>query len=354
MITGVHISSSEMVIQKDGNKKSPPPQFSKNQIVSAKVLAQLADGRVQLSVNGRTVTAKTGLLLNPGEAVKLQVMQEKEAVILKLIGPGQRVTANHVSALLGSLTRNESIFDLSGQRLGPIKQLMADISLKSGKADDQFLPRLLEKGGLLLENKLSQLVQSGQSPTDIRIKINQIIGQDMKAALLNELTNMISGKAGAPPSAMTLSESIEGFQVLNQSSAESGRFILPFPIFNDAAFKFGQLLIDTGGQREDVKKGDDDRVTHISFLLDMSRLGPMRADFSIYKQDISGRFLFKDSETCRYMESLIPQLKDQLGEREFMLRQINCEVAQKEEIQHSALIETVLKQVDNRMLNIVV
>lgn len=353
MITGVHISSSEMVISKDGSKKSSLPQFIKNQIVKAKVVGLTSDGRAQLSVNGKIVTAKTAMMLTPGEEVQLKVMQDKDAVILKLIGPGKQITSNHISSVLKFISKSDALPDISSNRFPRLTELLTQISIQSDKADDNFLPRLLEKSGLLLEKNIAQIVQSDKAPLDIKSSMNAIANQDVKGNMLKEIFNAGSNRADAIKAVVTFTETLESFQALNHQSADSGRYILPFPVFSDSAFRFGQLLIDTGNAGKASDK-DQDRVINISFLLDMSRLGPLRADFSIFKQDISGRFLLCDQDTCSYMESLIPGLVNQLSDREYHVRQIHCSVAEKEEIKASNLIETLLENSNDQVLNIVV
>jgi len=354
MITGVHISSSEMVIKNVDGKKASLPQFTKNQVIKAKVLGFLPNGKAQLLVNGKTISAKTTMLLTPGEEVQLKVVQEKDAIILKLIGPIQKMTTSQISSLIGFFSKNEGIPDISQNRLSQVNALLTQIALKSDQADDDFLPRLIEKSGLVMEKKMAQILLSDKPLSQIKANLNQLFDQDIKANILKELSNAGPGRMETLKTVAAFSETLENFQLLNHSSSESGRVLLPFPIFSESSFRFGQLLIDTGENKEDKTGKDNDRVINISFLLDMTRLGPLRADFSILKQEISGRFIFCDDDTCDYVKTLIPALKVQLNERQYQVRQIECCVAKQEDIQPSSLIETLVKASDDRVLNIVV
>lgn len=350
MIKGIHISSSEMIIQKDDGKKNLP-KFTKNQIINVKVLQLLPPGKAQLLINNKKVVAKTGLLLKPGEEVQLKVLQEKDAVVLKLISPVQKMTTQQISSLVKFFSKNESP-DIIESKIPGVKELLHDMALKSDKADEAFLPKLIEKSGMAWENKLARVLTGNTSSSDIKAFLD-ILQQDMKGSILKELLNADPGKFEALKMAASFSETIENFQLLNHQSSDSGRFLLPFPIFSDQAFSFGQLLINTG-DKSGKKDRDADRLVQISFLLDMSRLGPLRADFSILKKKISGKFLLNDDKTCEYVKSMIPELLTRLSNIEYQVHKIDCYTAKKEEIQQSSFIETLLQARNDSVLNIVV
>jgi len=86
----------------------------------------------------------------------------------------------------------------------------------------------------------------------------------------------------------------------------------------------------------------------------MTQLGPLRADFSILKKEITGRFLLKDDETCDYVRSMVPELKTRLLDVEYNVRKIDCSTAKKEEIQESVFIESMVTARDDSVLNIVI
>jgi len=353
MISGIHISSSQMVINKESDQKSSFPKFQKNHIVTAKVIQLLPQGKAQLLVNGQTVIAQTALKLIPGEEVQLKVLQEKDAIILKLINPVQKITTRQVSSLISFLSKNDSMPDITESKVAGVKKLLYEMALKSDKPDKTFLPKLIEKSGIIWEKKIAQTVLGNTSSSDIKAKLNILLQQDIKGNILKELLMADPQKLDAFKMAASFTETIENFQLLNHQSSESGRFLLPFPIFNESAFSFGQLLIDTGDKTKNNSK-DKDKVIHISFLLNMTKLGPLRADFSILKKEITGSFLLSDDETCQYVKSKISELKTGLATIEYHVRKIDCHVAKKEEIQQSKFIETLVKARDDQVLNIVI
>jgi len=168
MISGVHISSSEMVINKDSSKKDSLPKFKKNQIINAKVIQLLPQGKALLLVKGQKLVAKTALLLKPGEEVQLKVLEQKTAILLKLIGPVQKMTNSQISSLVRFFSKNEAIPDITRTKMPGVKELFYDMALKSDKPDKTFLPKLLEKSGLVWEKKLARILLGNQSSSDIK------------------------------------------------------------------------------------------------------------------------------------------------------------------------------------------
>ncbi|NOX34982.1 MAG: hypothetical protein GXP56_14850 [Deltaproteobacteria bacterium] len=353
MISGIHISSSEVVINKDDAKKQSLPIFKKNQIIRAKVIKLLPDGNARLLVNGQKVLAKTGLLLKPGEDVQLRVIQEKDAVILKLISPVQKMTTRQISSLIGFFSKNESIPDITGAKIANIKDLLHGMALKSGKADKAFLPKLIKNSGMTWENKIAGILLGNKSSSALEFSLDNLLKQDIKGSILKEMLAADPKQSEILKTASSFLTTIENFQLLNHQSSDSGRFLLPFPVFNDQAFSFGQLLIDTGDKNKSSNK-DGDKLINISFLLDMSRLGPLRADFSILKKQISGRFLLKDDDTCKYVKSMIFELKTRLKNVGYQVHNVECKTAKKAETQQSSFIESLVTARDDQVLNIVI
>ncbi len=353
MITRINISSSQLHINKDTVKKSILSKLVKNQVIQAKVLNLLPDNKVELQVFGQKVIAKSAMSLSLFEDVQLKVLQEKDSIVLKLLGPAQKMTSKQVSSLVSFFSKNNPIPDISKSNILNIKDILNDIALKSDKADHDFLPRLIEKGGLSWEKKIAHFVSGKNDNQSSKTNIDHLLKQDIKGSLLKELF-FSDFQKGAPAKAATpFFESVENFQQLNNQTSESGRFLLPFPVFSESGFEFGQLLIDLGEKNKD-DKSTSKKVVNISFLLNMTQLGPVRADFSVLNQAITGRFLLQDEAVCQFMQSLIPDLKDQLSKVDYKVHQIECKVAKKEEIQESIFIESLIKTNDDTVLNIVI
>lgn len=352
MISGIHISSGSFEVQKDHTRKNLMPALKNDQVIDARVLKQMPQGKVQLLINGHTLTAKTSLLLNTGEMISLKVQKENDSVILKLIAPEREMSAGQLSSLISLMSRDKIFNDLGGLPIKSLKTLLHDMALKSGKTDARILSKFLASGGLMWEKKLASVLQTSNFDT-LKQELSALLKQDIKGTALYLLGSAGSGSLDAMTVLTEFSETIEKFQLLNHQTSESGRYLLPFPIFAGESFSFGQLLIDTGDSSDEDRE-DSKKVINVSLLLNMSQLGPVRADFSIYKNALSGRFKLKDQATCDHIESMVPELKNRLVRNNYQVHQIYCQVATPDEIDKRSLVETILTRNPTGLLNIVI
>lgn len=351
MISKIHISSPEMVIQKEAGKALGKSIFKKGQVVTATVLQLLSSGKAKLLINGETLIAKTGLLLSPGEELTLKVVQQKGSVQLKLQESPEAVGTKQLVSLIRFLSRNNALPDISGIKNPVVKDILRETALKSGKRDDSFLPRLIENNGMMWEKKMGSLVKP-QGQDTLNMNLVQLQKQDLKGALLNELA-LAAPKGDSLEKTVAFLETLESFQLLNTQTSESGRYLLPFPVFVGSDLSFGQLFIDTGDKKQDKNK-DGHRVIRVSFLLNMTQLGAVRADFSLLKKAITGRFLLENEGVTAYMKTLIPELKTKFEQLEYDIGNIECLTAAKAQIHPNVLMASLFETGDDSVLNIVI
>lgn len=356
MITKIHISSPELMIQKQAGKSIEAPVFKENQVLKAKVLGFFPPGKAQLLINGEKIMASTGLRLNPGEEMMLRVVHQKDQILLKLMEPLQSQGSKQVNFLTQLLSNPQGLSDIVRTKIPVLRTLLQDLALKSGKRDDSFLPRLFENMGLTWEKKLASLLKiqapgkdSVQSRDNLTLALNQLMKQDVKGLLLQLLSVEISKGKTLQKAEAGFLDTLESFQLTNTQTSESGRFLIPFPIFNALDLRFGQLLLDMGGKNE-----TQDKIVRISFLLNMTQMGSVRADFSILKKAITGRFLLENEEIRDYVKSMIPELKLRLEQIDYTVGIIDCSTAMPEEIHPHALMESLFKKQEANVVDIVV
>ncbi|WDP87253.1 MAG: hypothetical protein HUN05_20740 [Desulfobacter sp.] len=146
---------------------------------------------------------------------------------------------------------------------------------------------------------------------------------------------------------------MENLQQLNTQTGDSNRFVIPFPMLAGEQLDFGQLFINTGKKKNETQAGEN-RVIQIAFLMNMTALGRIRADFSILKKEITGRFMLEDQECCDYMNGLIPELKHQLISLAYRPGKIECQVAKPRALSADALIQSMIKPDESRGLDLVI
>lgn len=244
---------------------------------------------------------------------------------------------------------------LSQTREPVLNDILMGLSLKSDVRDDQFLPQIIKNMGLSFEKKLAAGLEDAPDKKTVAHVIKQLAGQDLKAASLS-----LAGMENDPSKTTALkhiSDALDNFAQLNVKSGDSGqsqdgaRFLLPFPVRREDGFDFGQLMVDTGktGTANTGKK-----MLSISFLLNMTALGPLRADFSILDKTIAGRFLLENQATCDYLTPKISDLRQCLSGIGYRAGNIDCRVARPEQIAPTSLMLSMKATDDMQGLNIVV
>jgi hypothetical protein len=387
MIPAIHVSSAVMKVVAEKGQSAPLFALKNNQIVQARVVQMQPPNQARLVINGQEINVKTSVMLTPGEDIHLKVQAGKDGFILRLTAPLQQGVPKHPAPLLQFFSRPDTLGTLFKTDQAQLSSILDTMALKSSRRDDGFLPRLMDKGGLLLEKKLADVLinqapgpvkqrlgagrqesgrqESGsqgpgsQSPASplmdkqqMTSLLDTIMAQDFKgAALKQSVSAAVHGKDAGTDAARGLLHTLENLQVLNSQSAESGRYLLPFPVLADAGFNLGQLLVDVG---EDADTAAEKKMIRVSLLLDMSSLGPLRADVSILDKAVTGRFLLKNEDTREFVASMIPVLKKQLADIDFHLLKMDCQVAAPADIAATCLVETLFNNRDDQVLHIVI
>ena len=359
-------------------------------IVNAKVLDVTSQNRVQLLVDGQKLTVSTQLPLARGMDISMKVVRSQDGIVLKPVPTssapvstdtaGPEVNAGRpVSSVPAALPDSNSLpgtkksfqttafqsFSLvktfqglnalSQTREPVLNDILMGLSLKSDVRDDQFLPQIIKNMGLSFEKKLATGLEDASDKKTAAHVIKQLAGQDLKAASLS-----LIGMESDPSKSTVLkhiSDALDNFAQLNVKSGDSGqsqdgaRFLLPFPVWREDGFDFGQLMVDTGktGTANTGKK-----MLSISFLLNMTALGPLRADFSILDKTIAGRFLIENQATCDYLTPKISDLRQRLSGIGYQAGNIDCRVARPEQIAPTSLMLFMKVPDDMQGLNIVV
>lgn len=371
-ITGGNLEQSEL---------SNIMNLKPGRIVNAKVLDVTSQNRIQLLVDGQKLTVSTQLPLARGMEIPMKVVRSQDGIVLKPVstssapvstetaGPTLKIGRPDSNSLSGteksfqtnafqsfSLVKMFQGLNALSQTQEPIlNDILMGLSLKSDVRDDQFLPQIIKNMGLSFEKKLAAGLEDAPDKKTVAHVIKQLAGQDLKAASLS-----LAGMESDPSKTTVLkhiSDALDNFAQLNVKSGDGAqsqdgaRFLLPFPVWREDGFDFGQLMVDTGktGTANTGKK-----LLSISFLLNMTALGPLRADFSILDKTIAGRFLLENQATCDYLTPKISDLRQRLSGIGYQAGNIDCQVARPEQIAPTSLILSMKAPDDMQGLNIVV
>lgn len=370
-ITGlpsIIVSSSEFVLEKKPGSKDTASHFVKGQIVTARVLEVVSGRQALLLIDGKKMLAKTFVPLKPGQDIKLQATKTGFQPVLQLVEdthgemPGGYIALikswgksgpfTHLSGLLARDSHISSTAEKSPMpaALNSLRQLVLDLALKSGDVAPQFLNNLIQGSGLLWEKKLFSLmsIPGGlQSGADW-------VEKDIKALAMRLLSLTSDGQGSRLEGLRTFIDGLENLQLFNKfADEESGRYLLPLPVLMQGDLKFGQMLLTLGNSSKKPRE-DDNAVVKVSFLLTLTRLGDLRADFSVFGHEVSGTFGVATEEIKVFMAPRLIELSERLLSHGYDVREIGCKVVGAEILAETALFDMAIEGTHNGVLNVVI
>jgi hypothetical protein len=348
------VSSSKISLQSVDNT-TVYPKLVENEIVKGKVVKSFSLKSVMLLIKGRRIMAETHMPLREGSVISLKVEEVQPNPVLKLLGTiNQSIETINTSMILNGLKENlwEIIFENIDYCILPdkdkklFKELIDDVSKKLFlKPNPDLLRELVDKSGIGWEAKLREIITS---KTDYgKTYIDELITGDLKG-LVSKFISLMEGKNDLFERFVS---TIKNLQLLNQFGLEQERKIfIPIPFqFPDGLFTAGQLLIHLNENKKedgDGKEKDKD-FFKISFLLEMTRLGPLRADLVVRKKQINGRFLIVEEKAKNIIEKQLPSLIETLEKKGFVILHFDCHIKEPVEIKDTLIKEIIHKEGHN-------
>jgi len=141
---------------------------------------------------------------------------------------------------------------------------------------------------------------------------------------------------------------VQKIQYLNQESLEQGgKIFMPLPMQHpDGLFNVAGLLLQFPPWETKHREGGEagNKALRATLLLDMSRLGPVRAEFTLSGKALEGMFLVANQMARELLEASLPMLTDALNEKGFSIQQMGCFVRQPETVMQPLLQEVVRRE----------
>ena len=326
-------------------------QLFKDEVVEGKVLESYSLDRALLLLKGKRVNARTHVPLREGRVLSFKVREVFPTPILKLIGA--RFTdsdAAKSSAIRRAIEQNlwktvmENVpqYGLPRETLTLFRRLMVHLSMRVfATSPPELLKVLVDQSGLRWEAKLRKALLNKRTGRD---DLNRLIEGDLKGLASTLLA--LKGEKGALLKGFV--STIQDIQLLNKVGLEQeGKLFLPIPMqFPDGLFTVGQLMIQLPQREEDEGKGrkkDNKSLFRITFLLELSHLGPLRADLAVRGKDIKGMFLLTREEARLRIEENIPIFISRVKERGFSLH-IECHCNDPEIVKKPLIAEIIQEE----------
>ncbi|MBF0118075.1 MAG: hypothetical protein HQK79_04515 [Desulfobacterales bacterium] len=326
-----------------------PKNLKDGQIIEAKVAKIISSHQAELIISGQKVLAQTYTPLMEGERALFKVLKSGEE--LKLMEFIEEKKGGNIINLTRGFIKTldyagpyKQLFKLFENKDNPFFELLKTMSLKSEIPDHDFLKNLLNGSGLIWEKKVSTELNNNKNIA--------YADNDLKGIALKILAST-DEKDEKVEIIKAFVEELENMQLLNKKAFdELDRYLLPIPILFDETLKFGQLLIDLSG-RKNREKDPSDRIINISFLLEMSNIGHIKADFSILKKALTGTFYVINEEIKAFIENNIPELNSNLKKHGFEIHSIYCRVADEKTLSKTSLTEKIVNNGDT-LLNLII
>jgi len=321
------------------------PGFQKNETVIGKVLRSYASGSALLSIKGEKVHVRTHVPLMQGTNVALQVKNLSPVTTLKLLGETSAgLQSRNLPAILSAIKENiwavtmDSVLhsNLDKEEKTRILKLLRTITASVyKKPSSDLLKSLISMSGLNLEAKIKKAINKNISTSDVL----KLIESDLKGLL----SKLIGQGTQGSNQLKKLWATLENIQVLNQDGLEQVRKIFfPIPMqLPDGIFSVGQLLLELPqwDENQTADKNQNGDVLKATFLLEMSLLGPIRAEFILREKTVEGMFLVAEKQTKRILEKNLGSFMDVLNDKGFSISHVGCFLKNPETVAQALLKE---------------
>ncbi len=362
-ISHILTSSSELWIEKKDGGKRPISGLKNGQILEATVDKAVAPRKARLYIQGKPVLARTSVPLKNGETLLLKVTEASDRPTFQLIEAKdgrflflsrhafEAMGRPGVYGLLSSILKTPVNPTHRTEHPGRLENLARAVSMGSNPMGPSYLKSLIQKSGLSWENKLRTVFMNHRFLPDPLIKT--LIEGDLKALAMRLAVAPSETTESITHTIRVVIEGMEQFQLLNShASQETGKYLLPLPVFLEDTFRFGQILIDLG-KRTSAKSDKADRMIRVSVLLEMSNLGNISADLTLLKNAISGSFGVENGETLALIENHLSGFGERLRQNGFTVHPITCRIIDPQILSSASFADQFVHSNDG-LLNIVI
>ncbi len=324
------------------------PKLNSNEILAGKVLQSNTQGMAVLLIKGKPMQVQSQIALTPGETITLQVKQLSPTPILRFLTTSPQPTQSiNLAVILNALKDNvwkmalETLLQNEQAKPGvsELLTLMKETSqglFRNPGAD--LLSLLASRNGLNLEAKLKKSILTNKgSQSDFGIQIDN----DLKGLLLKALSHNSEGNKYLNQLLSTL----KNIQLLNQETwAHHGKIYMLIPMqFSDGFISMGQLLLESQQWESNPKHGGSDQedIHKATFQVDLSRLGPVKAEIMIRSKQVSADFQVVKQRARETINKQLESLSAILSSRGFVLKTMGCHIKDLETVAQPLVPEII-------------
>jgi hypothetical protein len=203
---------------------------------------------------------------------------------------------------------------------------------------------LIEQSGFAWESKLRKALRGKKIGSG---GLNKLAAKDLKGLCSKFVT--LDEEEDSP--LHRLHSAIQNVQLLNKFGLAQKRMLF-FPIpfqFPDGLSTVGQLLIQVPHEETDGQgstRQDGKSSFHVTFLLELSRLGPLKVDLTLKGKDIWAMILLTREDARALIESALPGFITRIKEAGLSIHSLECRCREPEIVTRS-LMEEIFHHEDN-------
>ncbi|MFW6146926.1 MAG: flagellar hook-length control protein FliK [Thermodesulfobacteriota bacterium] len=323
----------------------------KGEIVQARVLESNSLGRALLLLKGKQMNARTHVPLPKGSVLSFRVQKLSPIPMLKIIGmpkaPAERFDASVIRRAIEQnvwKTVREHLpqSGLPREASTSVRRLMDFLSMRlfmSSPSD--LLQVLIEQSGFAWEGKLRRALRGRKTGRD---GLNKLAEKDLKG-LCSKLISLDDEESGQ---LQRLHSVIQNVQLLNKFGLAQKRMLF-FPIpfqFPDGLYTVGQLLIKLPQGETNEQEGTHGKAKgsfQVTFLLELSRLGPLKIDLTLRGKDVWATIMITRKDARDLIENAAPGFINRMKETGLSIHSLECRCT-KPEIVTPSLMEEILPQ----------
>lgn len=321
-----------------GQKTVGPLQLNVGQVVEARVIKPLSSGTILLAIQGKQIRAATQVPVPRNAVLSLMVSGKDGNVSFRVmdiqtpgscsvnLAPIRGAMATHLWADVHNLLEGTSA---ASREKGMISALLGKLTrMTMDQPGAQGLKSVIQHSGLCWEHKLVKAFSSGRIT---RAVLDALVAGDLKGMISKLLTGGAEEKGSL---LKALHTALENIQLLNvYGSQQAQKLFVPLPLqFYDGTWGLAQILFhlppDDGSR---FQQSDDDSeqipACAVTVILELSRLGTIRADLQLKGPALQGKFLVDRSRTLEKMEANLSSFTEVLERRGMKVGQITCHLA---------------------------
>jgi hypothetical protein len=280
-------------------------------MLAAEVLSNPGDGTLMLAIGRHVVPADSDLRFDPGTTFLARVDEEPDGIVLRLLGDEGGEEPALLRALRGVVGEERPLGELFAELRAalaleepPVTALAR--SLEAGAelpGSGPLLKALLLGSGLAHEALLAALARGrGPDPETLR--------GDLKALLLRALAELPEGPVRE--SARHALAGLEAEQLLNLARERMGEpLVLSVPIHDGHGWTTARFLVPP---RRGKPEDEEATPFRMAVGVELSRLGPVRADLVLSPTSLVVRILVTRPELVAHLTAQVDALRERIGD----------------------------------------